>query len=101
MATYAELYGMRDNDTLRQRIEVALIIRAQAYLDGTSTPEQRAWAKFVFQDGGHGESVRMLKYLLAKNKNATPAQIEAVTDANLQTQVDAVAASFVSAFVGG
>lgn len=101
MATYAELYAQRDNDDLRQRIEMALIIKAQTFLDGASTAEQRAWAKYVFQDGGHGESVRMLKYLLAKNKGSTVNQIQSVTDAALTTQIDAVAPAFVSAFVGG
>ena len=99
MATYLELYNMRDNDTLRQRIETALIIKAQSYLDGNATQSERAWAKMVFQDG-HSESARMLKYLLAKNKAATVAQIEGVTDAALSTQIDAVAAQFVAAAVG-
>ena len=101
MAAYSELYAQRDNDDLRQRIEVALTLKAQAYLDDANpTQEQRAWAKQIFQDG-HSESIRMLKYLLAKNKSSTIAQIIGASDAALSAQIDVVANQFVSAFVGG
>lgn len=99
MATYAELYAQKDNQNLIDRIEVALVIKAQSYLDGASTAPQRAWARQVFADG-QSEARRMLKYLLAKNKDATIAQITAVTDASLSTQVNAVADAFVAGFAG-
>ena len=101
MATYLELFGLYDNDTLLQRIEVGLIVRAQAYLDGASpTAQQRSWAYQVFQSP-RNEATRMLKYLLAKNAALTTAAITGVTDTALQTQIDAVAAQFVSAATGG
>lgn len=100
MATYAELRALFDNDSLRQRIGVALMIKAQALLHGASpTAEQRRWAQQIFSNP-QAEADKMLKYLLAKNNALTTAQIQAVTDAELSSQIDAVVAQFVTAFSG-
>ena len=100
MATYTELRTLFDNDNLRQRIGVALMIKAQSLLDGaTPTADQRRWAQQIFSSP-QAEADKMLKYLLAKNNTMTVAQIQAVTDAALSTQIDAVANQFVSAFSG-
>ena len=99
MATYTELRGMYDNGDLAARIEVAITIKAQSFLDGTPTAEQRKWARQVFESPG-SEANRMLKYLLAKNKGLTAEQIVGVSDASLSAQIDGVASQFVSAFAG-
>lgn len=100
MATYLELAALYDNAPLRQRIEVALLIRAQGYLEAaTPTQQQRAWARYVFE-APQSEARRMLMFLLAKNSGLTVANITGASDATLQSQVDAVAAQFVSAFAG-
>ena len=100
MATYLELSGLYTNADLLRKIEVALLIRAQSYLDaGTPTAAQRAWSRAVF-DQPRNEAQKMLLYLLAKNSGQSVATITGSSDATLQSQVDAVAAQFVSAFTG-
>jgi hypothetical protein len=100
MATYVELAGLLDNDDLRKRVAVALLVKAQAYLDaGGATAAQRTWARNALNQPAP-ESNLMLRYLLAKNNGLTVAQINGVADATLQSQVDAVAAAYVNAFVG-
>ena len=97
MAAYQDIYGLFSND-IRLKVEVALLIRAQAYLDAANpTAQQRAWARHVFTSTT-GEAMLMLKYLLAKNNGLTTAQIAGASDATIQSQVDAVAAQFVAAF---
>ena len=100
MATYLELSGLYTSADLLRKIEVALLIRAQAYLDqATPTTAQRAWSRAVF-DQPRNEAQKMLLYLLAKNSGLTVAAITGASDATLQNQVDSVAAQFVSAFTG-
>ena len=90
MATYAELYGLGlNNDPLLQRVAVALTIKAQALVSTTPTQAQINWAIGVFGNPlGHAQGA--LTAVLAANKSATVAVINAVTDAQLQTAVDAV-----------
>ena len=92
MATYLELRGLFSHDNLRNKIEVACIVAAEAIRNedpGTDNHANRlAWAKRAFQNPG---SVRdeMLKALLAANKDATVAAITGATDEQVQAKVDA------------
>lgn len=90
MATYNELFSLRANDDLRNRIAVACVVQAETIRtedDGTANHANRLlWAKQVFADP-IGEAARMLWAILAQNKALTVAQITAATDAQIQTAV--------------
>ena len=91
MATYLELYTLQGNPDLRQKIEVALTIAADAIRTegaGTNGHTLRiAWAQEVL-NGLQGESGKALRMLLAANKGATTAQIQGAADSAIQTNVD-------------
>lgn len=91
MATYNELFALRSNDDLRNRVSVACIVAAEAIRgesDATTNHANRLkWAKRVFEHPEQ-ESLRMLWALLAANKALTVSQITNATDTNMQTGVD-------------
>lgn len=91
MATYTELRGLVNDPTLKDKISVALLIAAEAIRTedtGTANHANRVkWAKKVLQDPD-GNSDDMLRALLAQNAELSVAQIQGVTDTNLQTAVN-------------
>ena len=97
MATYNELYDLTSNDGLRNRVRVAVVIAAQALLDGTPTADDKDWAAEVFQNPS-SEGRKAFNSVLAVNKGATAAAISGATDAAIQSNVDAVVPNLVTAF---
>lgn len=98
MATYAELYDLRSNSALRNKIAVACAIKAAALIDlEPPTAAQLAWAKATL---GTPTAVAddVMNYVLAKNSGATVGQINAATDAAIQTHVNAAADKLLGAF---
>ena len=92
MATYAELFELRGDRTLRNRITVAVIVAAEAIRAnaGSETATRLAWAKAAFENPVSA-AASMLMAVLAANKDATVAAIQGADDATLQTNVaDAV-----------
>lgn len=93
MATYAELFGIATNDTLRNKVAVAIIVAADTIRTeaaGTTNHANRLlWAHRALQDPS-GMAKRGLWAVLAANKGATVANIEGATDAAIQANVDAV-----------
>lgn len=91
MATYAEIYDLRANSALKNKIAVACIIAAEAIRsEPTPTPNNAnrlIWAKAVFASPD-GEAARMLMAVLAQNSGFTVAQITNATDAAIQTAVN-------------
>lgn len=88
MATYQELFELRSNSALRNRIAVAAAKKAQSLLDGgTPTTEEVAWANNAISEPIEIAN-KLMVYVLAANSAATVAAINAVTDAALQTAVD-------------
>ena len=92
MATYLELRGLFADGTLKNRIEVACIVAAEGIRtedEGTNNHANRlVWAKAAFTNPNVIRE-RMLMALLAANKDATVDTIQSVSDAALQTLVDA------------
>ena len=92
MATYDELRTLFGDDPLRNKIEVAVIVAAEAIRgEDANTPNhdnRLVWAKQAF-DNPQGAATKMLMALLAANKDATVAQIQSATDEAIQTKVDA------------
>lgn len=92
MATYDELLAASKNDALRQRILVAVIVKAnEIILEAGATANHAArltWARTAI---ANPESVRdqVLWSALAQNKAAAVGAITGAADASLQTAVDA------------
>ena len=97
MATYLELRSLFRHGELRNRIEVACIITAEAIrVEDANTPNhdnRLIWAKAAFNST---TSIRdgMLKALLAANKDEDVATITGVADSALQTLVNAIVNMF-------
>lgn len=91
MATYTELRGLINDPTLKDKISIALLIAAETIrteaTDTANHANRLKWAKKVLNDPD-GNADDMLRALLAQNKTLTVAQIQATTDAALQTAVD-------------
>lgn len=97
MADYVDLYAIISDDTLRQRVTVATIIAAEALIAGSPTAGEQSWAAEAF-DNPRGEGLKALRGVLAVNNAATIANIQGATDAQIQTNVDAIVPSLVVAF---
>lgn len=91
MATYTELFDLRHNSDLMNRISVANIVAAEVIRKETTSVPNHAnrliWAKAVFENPTI-EAKRMLWAVLAANKDNTVAQITGASDVEIQTAVD-------------
>ena len=91
MATYAELFGLKNDSALRNRVTTACIVAAEVIMNedgGTSNHANRlVWAAAVFA-GPASEANRMFMAVLAANKDVAVAQIQSASDAAIQTNVD-------------
>ena len=96
MATYIEIRDLFSDSVLRNRIDVATIIAANDLLSGTPTAADQSWAAAAFGNP-RGEGQKAFMAVLAVNNAATVAQITGATDAEIQTNVDGVVPSLVSA----
>lgn len=88
MASYQELYDLRSDSTLRNKVAVAVAVKAQTLLDGASpTAGQVAWANNAISNPV-GKADTLMNYVLAANKALTVAQITGATDAAIQSNVN-------------
>jgi hypothetical protein len=98
MATYTEIVNAAKDEALRQRVAVACVVAANGIFAEDAQTANHAgrlvWAKKVYESP-ESEASRVLWSVLAQNKDATVEQIAAVTDASLQTAVDAAVAAFI------
>jgi hypothetical protein len=95
MATYIELYDLRSNSSLLNKIVVASTKKAQTLIDlAAPTASQLAWAKKVI-DNPLGVSSALFNYVLAANSSATTAAIQSASDATIQANIDAVVDKFI------
>lgn len=91
MATYIELHTLRGSttlDALRQKINVAIAIKANALAKATPNAAQSAWAKAALASPDAYQEV-VLNYILADYAASSTAAIAAATDAQVQTAVNA------------
>lgn len=89
MANYAELFSIQNDPTLRNKIQVACVVKAQALIDLASpTDNQVAWANNALTNPTQ-MMVKIMPYVLAANKSATTSQITGASDSTVQTNVDA------------
>lgn len=91
MATYLELYNLRGNVDLRQKVEVALTVAADTIRSETASTNGHAlritWAQGVL-GGTLGESEKALRMLLAANRGGTVSNIQGASDSAIQSNVD-------------
>lgn len=99
MATYAELLSASENDVLKNKIRVAVVIAAEVVRTEAGTVTNHAnrlvWAKSVFT-APDTEAKRMMWAVLAQNQAATLAQITGATDATVQNAVNNAVDVFAS-----
>ncbi len=92
MATYSELFDLKNNSALKNRVIVAIIIAAEAVMADVSVPvnkrQRDAWAAAVFANP-KSEADRMFWALIAANEAADVAQITGATDAAILANVEA------------
>lgn len=90
MASYMELRDRFFAGGLRSKVAVAVCIKAHAILQEAAPSADRLdWAAGAFASA-ESESLRMLRYLLAANKDATTAVIDGAADSVIQAKVDEV-----------
>ena len=91
MATYEELFSLRNNSVLKNRVQTAVIIAAETVMNEIDTTPNHAnrllWAKAVFANPS-SEADRMYMAVLAANNSAPVASIIAATDTAIQANVD-------------
>ena len=91
MATYTEIYELRNDSTLKNKVTIACIITAEEImleLDTVPNHNNRLlWAKAVFANPPT-EATRMYMALLAANNELEVVQIQNATDVVIQTNVN-------------
>lgn len=89
MATYAELYDLASNSDLRNKVSVAVTVKAKDLIALASpTNNQMAWASKGLLDPV-GEAKKLLPYVLAANSSLTVAQLTSAADSAIQSGVSA------------
>jgi hypothetical protein len=100
MATYTELFALRQDSALLNRVAVACVIAAEKIrTEDPSTPNHPArlvWARAAFANP-QARAAEMWMAVLAANKGAAVAVIQAVTDPTLQAKVDEAVDVFLEA----
>lgn len=88
MATYLELKSLFGEGPLVNKLEVAVCDKSRSILaEDTPSADRLAWASSALANS-QTEAANLLKYVLVANKGLTLAQIQAATDAAIQTNVD-------------
>lgn len=91
MATYAEIYALQSDSALRNRLQVAAIVAADAIRvesSGVTGHALRAtWARQALENPER-MAERLFWAVLAQNRAQTVANVQGATDAQLQTAVD-------------
>lgn len=91
MATHTELFSLRNNSELRNKVVSAVVIAAETVMNedgGTANHVNRLlWAKAVFANP-NSEAGRMFWAVLAANSAASLETITGASDSAIQTNVD-------------
>jgi len=95
MATYTELFSIRNDPDLKEKVTVSTWIKAQELLDATPTAAEVTWASETLENPSE-RADQIMNYVLAANKAKTLAQIQAATDTAIQTNVDAAVDALIA-----
>jgi hypothetical protein len=96
MVTLIELRDLTNDSVLRNRVESQLFISAYELLSGTPTPDQINWSASVLANP-RIEGQKAFLSVLAANKTATVAQIQAALDTAIETNIDTVIPNLITA----
>ena len=92
MASYQDLYALKDDSDMQEKVSVACVIAAQAISTDETPPTNQAarlvWAANAMSNP-RSVAIPMLWAVLAANANATVLQITGATDAAILTNVEA------------
>ncbi len=92
MATYAEILQAGEDENLKKKVRVAVVIAAEAVrtelVNVVNHTNRLKWAKSVFVDPDTAAK-RMVWAVLAQNKDATLAAITGASDSAVQAAVNA------------
>lgn len=111
MATYLELRDIFENPDLLKKVMVAVVVAAETISSSNDTNppwDQTAgahdnrirWAANAITDT-KGEARRIMKVVIAANKNLSVAQIEGASDNSIQSNVDAAVDAVAAALFTG
>ncbi len=96
MASLAELYELKSNSELRNRIEMACLIEAETIrVEENPTAARTAWSRAVFADPTR-ETGRMFRALIAAHAESPIDEIENVGDTPIKTAVAAAVDHFAA-----
>lgn len=103
MATYDELLQASENEPLKRKVRVAIIVAAEKIrVQTTNLPTNHArrlkWAAQAFTSPDSVQDT-MLRVILAQNRAATLSQITGADDATVQVAVDAAVDLFADLLV--
>jgi hypothetical protein len=97
MATFQELFDLRANADLRNKVSVAIVKKAQSLIDiSVPSANQIQWANQALLDP-LAMTTKLFPYVLAQNSGATVTAILAASDSAIQTSVDAAADKLINA----
>jgi|WetSurMetagenome_2_1015567.scaffolds.fasta_scaffold173659_4 hypothetical protein len=99
MASYTELYALNGTvaaEPLRQKVLVALCVKANALAKASPTAAQKAFAVGALRDPASYLS-QVFNYILADYGALTTAAITGATDAQVQTAVNAAVDTLLGA----
>ncbi len=100
MASYTDLRNLFSDDTMKNRIDVAIVIAASNLLGGAPTADEQKWSAAVFSNP-RTEGQKAYMAVIAANQGASVSAIQGATDAALQANVDSVVAALVVAHAAG
>lgn len=87
MATYEELFDLRINTGLRNKIAVACVKKAESYITGSTDSTRLQWADNTIS-GPVSQADKIINYVLAANSNSSVSSILGATDSAIQSNVD-------------
>lgn len=96
MADYKDLFNLLKEPELRNKVKVAIAIKAQTLLDGvTPSVAEVAWADDALKSL-KVKADEIMNYVIAANSDKTIVQITGAGDAAIQTNVDAAVDVIIS-----
>ena len=91
MATYTELYELRNDSAIKNKVVTACIIAAETVMNELGTVDNHVnrllWAKGVFANPS-AEANRMYMAILAANSDLSVAQIQGASDSAIQANIN-------------
>lgn len=88
MATYQEIYDLRTDSGLKNRITVAVAVKAAELLEtAVTTPQQVQWAVEALRNPG-SKADELFLFMLASGKGRSVVEITSMPDQQVQNKVD-------------